>query len=86
MVRYGLLAGNIAVVLAAVIMVVVHSNGVKNTSFSALNTANETKDSNPLDTLSATDIAKLMGGRGEKDSELQQKVVDAAATCMNTLK
>ncbi len=57
MVRYGLLAGNIAVVLAAVIMVVVHSNGVKNTSFSALNTANETKDSNPLDTLSATDIA-----------------------------
>ena len=39
-----------------------------------------------LETLSATDIAKLMGGRGEKDSELQQKVVDAAATCMNTLK
>ena len=39
-----------------------------------------------LASLSPTDIAKLMGGGGEQDSELQQKVVDAAAACVDTLK
>jgi surface antigen len=56
-VRYGLLAGNIAIVVAAVVMVVIHSNGTNTASYSALSTATENKDSNPLDTLSATDIA-----------------------------
>lgn len=57
LVRYGLLAGNLAVVLIAVIIVVGHSGGTNNANLSALNTADETKNSNPLDTLSATDIA-----------------------------
>jgi len=38
-------------------LVAVHSNGDKAANYSALNTANETKNSNPLDTLSAVDIA-----------------------------
>jgi len=38
-------------------MVATHSGGSSDVSFNALSTADESKDSNPLDTLSATDIA-----------------------------
>lgn len=55
-VRYGLLAGNIAVVIVAIFVVAGHSGG-NGANFSALNTAEETTVSNPLDKLSATDIA-----------------------------
>ena len=37
-----------------------------------------------LENLSATDLAKLMGG--QEDGELNQKIVNAAAACMETLK
>ncbi len=56
LVRYGLLAGNVAIVLVAIFIVIKNSGGAS-TSYSALNTLEETKNSNPLDTLSATDIA-----------------------------
>lgn len=51
------MAGNLAIVVFAVVMVARHSGGSAATNFSALSTADETKNSNPLDTLSATDIA-----------------------------
>lgn len=56
LVRYGLLFGNLAVVVVAIVMVARHSGGNSQNS-SILNTATEAKISNPLDTLSATDIA-----------------------------
>lgn len=56
LIRYGLVAGNLAILIVAVIMIALHS-GKNTANFSALNTAEETKASNPLDTLSATDIA-----------------------------
>jgi LysM repeat protein len=55
--RYGLLIGNLAIVICAGLLVVTHSNSSGTLNFSALNTVNESKDSNPLDTLSSTDIA-----------------------------
>lgn len=55
-IRYGLVAGNLLIVLVAVVLVL-KSSGGNAANYSALNTAEEAKESNPLDTLSATDIA-----------------------------
>jgi surface antigen len=56
LVRFGILAGNLLIVLAVFGLIVTQND--KNTSnYSALNTATESKQSNPLDALSAADIA-----------------------------
>lgn len=55
-VRYGLLAANLAIVVVAV-LVVVRNSGGNAANYSAFNTAEESRASNPLDTLTATDIA-----------------------------
>lgn len=55
-VRYGLLFGNLAIVAVAIFIVVKNSGG-NAANYSAFATAEETRASNPLDTLSATDIA-----------------------------
>jgi surface antigen len=55
-VRYGLLFGNLAVVLVAV-FIVVRSSGGSSANFSALSTAEEARNANPLDTVSASDVA-----------------------------
>ncbi len=54
--RYGLFAANAAVVLVALAIVLLGRDGNAGT-YTALNTAVETKSSSPLDTLSAADIA-----------------------------
>ncbi len=55
-IRYGLVFGNLAIVLVA-IFAVVRSSGGNAANYSALNTAVEARVSNPLDTLSASEIA-----------------------------
>lgn len=56
LVRYGLIAGNLAIVLIAVFFVVRNSGG-NAANYSALSTAEEARVTDPLDKLSAADIA-----------------------------
>lgn len=55
-IRYGLVFGNLAIVLVAVFMVVGNSGG-NAANFSALSTLEESTVSNPLDKITATDVA-----------------------------
>jgi surface antigen len=55
-VRYSLLTGNLAIVVAVIVLIITNSNGPAG-NFTALNTARETEASNPLDILSSTDVA-----------------------------
>lgn len=55
-IRYGLIAGNLAVITLAGVVIIRHSGG-NAANFSALKSAEESQVSNPLDVLSSTDIA-----------------------------
>lgn len=73
-IRYGLVMGNLAIVLVA-IFAVVRSSGGNAANYSALNTAEETKVSSPLDQLSASEIAAniaLMTKAPEAEAILSQ--------------
>lgn len=54
--RYGLIAGNVAVIFLAMFIIIRNSGG-NAANYSALKSAEEAQLSNPLDVLSATDIA-----------------------------
>src|SRR5690606_13973870 len=56
LVRYGLVFGNLVIVAVALVLVV-RSSGGNAAKYSALSTVEEARRSNPLDTLTATDIA-----------------------------
>lgn len=56
MVRYGLVAGNLLIVAAVFVLISV-SDQKNTTNYTAFNTAEESQFSDPLDSLSATDIA-----------------------------
>lgn len=55
-VRYGLVFGNLAIISVAVFLVI-SSSGGNAANYSALSTVEEARTSNPLDTLSANDVA-----------------------------
>lgn len=56
LIRFGLLFGNLALVVGVVALVLTSSDG-NAANFKALSTAEESRTSNPLDTLSANDVA-----------------------------
>ncbi len=85
LIRYGLVVGNLAILVIAGLVVVKSSHVSKPSAYRAFNTAQETRVSNPLDTLTATDIAVNIARMTSMPEELSVvNLADDVRLALNT--